>query len=337
MTQVYVGETLNVVCVALTAAAVAGTVGALTDGDRWASFGAGIAVLLFPHALFLLKLGTRSAPFAVAATSLALWALVSGRGLVAVALATLAGGFWQVGCVGFAVVVADALRRGYRPAAVFAVAGVVTGVGVAPFALRDALVPMVNVVLFGPLVKGETGGPVQHLRELLALTKQAFTLWLLAGVASLRHLDESVSWRRATRPRLDPTDGWWVPAGTAAVGLWVLVIDLDGAVDVFMLNAFAAVCVGTALARLSRRQRIVAVVVTGLLIAMLWFPHRGWILTPLDVGFAPTGYHEHLLSRTVPPESCHMRVGYGEREWMRRTGETTETLECGRTLPFDLP
>lgn len=326
MLQVYIGQIIAGVFSTLTVAGTAGVVLEST-GNRRAAFGAGIATLAFPYYFFLTSTGIRAAHGAVAAAILAFWAMEAGRFRSATALATVAAGYWPIAVITPAVVFVEARRESLRLLPLVGILAGVTLFGVLPIAARGALFPMVNEVLFGPLIKGEAGGPLAHVRELRSLGAQTTVLWILGGFGSAAYLDQIRVERRLV-------SHWWIPVVGAFVVVWALFVDLDGPVDLFYLNAIAAVGLGITVSQLTRRQQTALILAIVAVVFLTWDPHRGWALNERSGAPGDTAYHDHLINQQVPPESCHMRIGFGEREWMNRTGETNQTLECGRTLPF---
>jgi hypothetical protein len=326
MLQVYLGQMLVGVFVAVTATGVAGVVHART-GEQHAAVAGGLIIIAYPQFVTPASTGLRAAHGAVAFGIVALWLMETERFKSAIAAATVAAGYWPVAVITPIVILLEAWRSGRRlPPLAMVLVGVTT-VCIAPIALRGALISMVNEVLFGPLIKGESGSPLQHLRQLFRIGSHVFVLWAVGAIASLEYLE------RSARRRI-LVDGWWIPAAGAFAGVWLLFIDFDGSVDLFLIAAIASVGVGVAAGRLSRRQQISAVLVVVAVIAAAWIPADGWITKQRTGDPGETAYHEHLIEQRTPPASCHMRIGYGERVWMEITGETEHTQRCGLTNPL---
>jgi len=328
MLQVYLGQMLAGAFVAVTATGVAGIIHART-GEQYAAVAAALIIIAYPQFVTPASTGLRAAHGAVAFGTMALWLMETDRFKLAIASATVAAGYWPVAVITPIVVLVEAWRSDRRLPPLAAILIGVTTVCIAPIALRGAFIPMVNEVLFGPLIKGESGGPLQHLRQLFRIGSHVFVLWAVGAVASLDYLERSVR-------RRSLVDGWWIPAAGAFAGLWLLFLDFDGSVDLFLIAVIASVGVGVATARLSRRQQISVVLVVVAVIAAAWIPAHGWITKQRTGDPGDTAYHEHLTEQRVPPESCHMRIGYGERQWMEITGETPETKRCGLASPVQL-
>lgn len=328
MLQVYLGQMLVGVFVAVTASGVAGIIHART-GEQYAAVAAALVIIAYPQFVTPASSGLRAAHGAVAFGIVSLWLMETDRFKLAIAAATIAAGYWPVAVITPIIVLIEAWRSGHRLSPLVTILAGVTAVCITPIALRGAFIPMVNEVLFGPLIKGEAGGPLQHLRQLFRIGSHVFVLWAVGGVASFEYIERSLRRRQLV-------DGWWIPTAGAFSGLWLLFLDFDGSVDLFLIAAIASVGVGVAVGRLSRQQQISAILVVLAVIAAAWIPAHGWITKQRTGDPGDTAYHDHLIEQRVPPESCHMRIGGGERKWMKMTGETAQSDRCGVVNPIVL-
>lgn len=328
MIQVYLGQVLVAIYTTIAVAAVAAIVRRRRD-SRHAALAAGLSVLTYPQFFTPMSTGIRAAHGAIAFAAVSLWAMETDRFRLAIGTATVAAGYWPVAVIAPIIVLGEARRHGKRLLSLLGILGGVTAICVAPIAARGAFIPMVNEVLFGPIIKGETGGPLSHFRKLFRVANRTIFLWIVGGIGALHYVDVAVEQREIL-------DGWWLPFGGAFAVMWVLFLDFDGSVDLYLLCLFAALGLGVAVADLTRRQQRAAIVVVLVVLSAIWIPANGWITDTRTGAPGDSDYHDHLMEQRVPPESCHMRIGFGEREWMRITGETENSHRCGLINPISL-
>jgi hypothetical protein len=342
---------LHLLGVAVAAAAVgAGVVGVgvLTHrvtGDGTAAYAAGVSLFVFPTVYAFPSLGIRPKYLAFCFGVGALVWAVDDRPAASGAAAAASAGFWQLGALVAALVVAVGYRRGGRRGAGLTVAGgvAVAAAVVAPFVAAGLTVPLVVETVIAPVYAVERYTLAGRVLE--AVVEVGLAGVVLVGVGAygwLQGLD------RATARY------WWVAAGGAAYALQFL-LEMQGAIELVFLFAFAGVGVGAVVAgrrTAGRRLRVLALVV--LLAAANGYWAAGPV-TPARDGMEAAqetvgvSDYERLPERPADapsmstiywekrrPERCHYRFGKKQRYFAAETGGSLEKSRCGQ-WPFESP
>ncbi len=323
-------------------------VGVLTHrltGDGVASYAAGGSLFVVPTMYAFPGLGIRPKYFAFACGVGALVLAVDDRPLASGAAAATAAGFWQLGAGLAPLVVAIGYRRGSRPAAARTVVGglLVAVAVVAPFVAAGLATPLFVETILAPVY-----GVEQYTvaGRLLAVVVEVG----LAGVAFL--VLGAWGWRRglvAARSRY-----WWVAAGGVTYALLAF-LEMQGAIELVFLFAFAGVGVGCVVAaRESPERRLRVLAVLAVLVAANGYWAAGPV-TPVkdEVAAAQATLsapdYAHLPERPadapsmstiywneLEPDRCHYRYGKKQRYFAAATGGDLERSTCGE-WPFDAP
>jgi len=342
---------LHLLSVAVATAAVgAGVVlvGVLTHrltGDGTAAYAAGVSLFVFPTVYAFPSLGIRPKYFAFCLGVGALVWAVDDRPGASGAAAAASAGFWQLGVLVAALVVAVGYRRGGRRGAGLAVGGgvAVAAAVVAPFVAAGLAVPLVVETVIAPVYAVERYTLAGRLLDAVVEVGLAGVALLAVGAYGwLRALD-----RAASRY-------WWVAAGGGVYALQTL-LEMQGAIELVFLFAFVGVGVGAVVAgrrTADRRLRVLAVVV--LLAAANGYWAAGPV-TPVKDGMETAresvgvSDYERLPERPADapsmstvywekrrPERCHYRFGKKQRYFAAETGSSLEKSRCGG-WPFASP
>ncbi|MFC7047202.1 DolP-mannose mannosyltransferase [Halobacteriaceae archaeon GCM10025711] len=243
------------------------------------------------------------------AAAISVW--LYGRTFASGIFAALSAGFWQFGVL-FPILVVGLTVKHRRSELMNVVGGgaVVAVVAVAPIVALGGGRAMVQQVVLAPIVTGHQGNPISLSRRAIELLWLAAPLVILSGYTAIAATQKST---------LLPS--WWVGVGLGWFLLQILVFDLDGAPDLILLLAFAALSLGVYVGRASSYEAVAVVgvlVVTTVLLTMPWIQH-GFPLNPTVVPPAAEYVDTTLFWNGEFPDSCHIRNSAMERQWLTKT------------------
>lgn len=328
---------LVTITVAVATAVVAGALVHDLTADDFAAFAAGASLYVLPAFHWRAAYGFKAKYVVPLGALLAIYLARRDHPTSAGVAAGVAVGFWQLAVVVPALAAGVAYDRGDRSAVVRLVAGAagVFTLSLLPVLYWGALEAMITEVLLVPLLVGEGRSAAAQL----GLAGQLFggSLSVVAfGVLG-------VAAAAARRPR----ETWWLAAGATWFGLQVLLVDLDGAPDLFPLMAFLAVGIGVLLGLEAGPQRTAAAllailaavsVVTmggfGLGTAMLHEP-APLVYEPdreLSLPYSAAD-RQHLFWNQQRPETCRVFFGPTQDELVERTGGAYAQETCGDAGP----
>ncbi len=328
---------LVTVAAAVATAVVAGALVRDLTGDDVAAFAAGASLYILPAFHWRAAYGFKAKYVVPLAALLAIYLARRDRPASAGVAAGVGVGFWQLAVAVPALAAGVAYDRGGRSAVGRLVAGAagVIALSLLPVLYWGALEAMVTETLLVPLLVGEgrsTAAQLGLAGQLFGGSLSVVAFGVLGVVAAA-----------ARRPR----ETWWLAAGAAWFGLQVLLVDLDGAPDLFPLAAFLAVGVGVLLGLEAGPQRAAAAllailaavsVVTmggfGLGSAMLHEPEP-LVYEPDREPALPYSSEDrqHLFWNRELPETCRVFFGPTQGELVERTGQAYAQETCGDAGP----
>jgi hypothetical protein len=335
-----IAHALSLFLTSVAAIAVALAAGLLVEdvtGAPTAAFAAGMLLYVLPGYYWRAAFGFKVKYFVALCALFAIYLARQDRPGLAGVLAGAAVGLWQLAIVVPALVLGVVDERIGRPGVKRAMAGTagVLVVVVLPVLYWGALEAMLTETLLVPLLIGHGLGSSSPL-ELIYRSLSVASLIALLDVIGVA----VAAWNR-------PRETWWLTAGTAWFGIQVLLIDLDGVLDLFPLLAFLAVGVGLFLGFESGRQRpaalLLAVLAISSVVTMGGFgigdgPLRetsGLVYDDereLTVPYGPIE-RDLLLWRGVEPETCRVFFGRTQYQLVKRTDATALQRECGQAEP----
>lgn len=244
-------------------------------GDGAAAVVAGVVPLGLAAFHYSVTFGFRPKYPALAFGLAALVLFTRERPVAAGAAAAVAGGFIQQAALVFLIVFVGSFVRSRRDAAFTIVgAGAVTVTAVAPVVAAGAGVPMLTEVVVVQLLVSEPIGPkilAEKAGRGLLQAKYGLLVFVIGAYATARLvIDRSA-------------EAWWVVAGAGGYGL-LLLVDWDGASDLFFLLAFLSVAVGFVFNRLDAwpRRVVVMLVLAAALVSAAALGGAGVLFNPAN-------------------------------------------------------
>lgn len=283
-TQFWIGAGLTALA-ALAAVVLAGLIVFRATGSNCAALTAGLVPVAFPTMLTLPLTGIWGKYFALAFGLAGLYALQRDRRLLAVALATLAAGYWQWAVVFPALVVVSSWRSNADMRRVLAVAAGVTAVVVAPIVLAGATVPMLRQVVIEPIVGGNRNplGVFQRIIKAQGFARFAWPLFAAGVVGGGYRLAD------ALRGRSTPRATWWVVVGLVWTALQLAFFDFDWAPDMLLFVVFCGLGLGLFVGRLSFHDRILVACLVAFVAAGQLFDARHLFVGAVNTFETPGG------------------------------------------------
>lgn len=308
-------------------------------GDDAAAVVAGFVMLLPPPVYGLPPYGIRSQYLALLFGVLGLALVRRRRPFAAGASVAASAAFWQPSAGLAPLVVGVAAQRGGRSGALWAVAGggSVAALVVLPFAAAGALVPMLLQTVAAPL----------YGHAPFSLPGRGYELVLELGYGVAVAPLAFYGWLRVARDR---RAYWWVPAGGLLFGAQILLVNLNGSLDLLLWLVFVALGVAIAVeSRPSRRQWAIAAAV-GLIVLTgpLWHLAPVVPLEPaveerrdraqpdqrpaLAAAESSVPDVRTIYWQKLRPETCHYRLSWTELRWIAGTGAQLDEERCGQWL-----
>ena len=282
---------------ALTVLAAAGIVYNRTRSNA-AAIAVGLSVFAYTDFLALPVIGIYAKYFALGFGSLGLFAVLTDRPTLGVALATLAAGYWQFAVIFTLIAGIEVYYRGASLRGPVAAGVGVVAVVVAPIVLLGGGRAMIEqVVLHSLTMSDQSAGVVSRIYEFRGIVPFAWPLFYGGLLASVYYL---VHYRRE----------WWVGAGLAWSLLQLGFLDFDSFPDGFLLVVWVAVGLGLFVGRLSRDERIALLLVILSFTAGQMYADRGRYLSdrPGEPNLDNPQIHA-FVNEEYPPETCLITFG----------------------------
>lgn len=331
---------LNITLTSAAAVATAALAGALVadlTGDGVAAFAAGVALYAFPAYHWRAAFGFKVKYFVPLLVLLGVYLARRERPGLAGIAAGAAAGFWQLAVIAPALALGVARRRGGRSAMRRVIAGTVGTllVIVLPVVYWGAVEAMVTETFLVPLLVGDQLGaasPLWVATRLLGGSLPVFGLGALGVVLGL-----------ARKPR----DTWWLALGAGWFAAMAIIVDLDGAPDLFPVLAFLAVGVGMALGLETGSQRPAALLIAVIAVVSVVTLGGFGLGDPMVYQPGPMIYEPgrtvelpytiidraHLFWNQQKPATCRVFYGPTQNQLVQTTGASPFPETCGDPEP----
>lgn len=281
-----------------------------------AAYAAGTLPLAMPMFYQLPANGLRPKFFVLAFGLLALYWSLYDKWLRSGAVAALAASFWQLGII-FPILVGAAAVRKQKASAKQAFAGMAaaTVAVLLPVVIAGPLVfeSMLVQVLLSPFLTSESAAIGQRLTKAIGLLGPATPAVALgvAGTALSRHYKGS----------------WWVAGLAGWYTIQVLVLDLDGAPDLFPILIAASLGFGLLLDRVSNETLGVLLVA---FVALVMFYQTGAFASaqaPVGWGYNDGSFAWHYWEQQSS-DTCHIRLSSMEKQFVESVGGSLDASKC---------
>ena len=293
----FVASLLTSLFAALTVLTAAGIVYHRTRSNA-AAVAVGLSIFAYTRFLTLPVWGIYAKYYALAFGFLGIYAVLTDRPTLGVALSTLAAGYWQFALVFPVIAGVEVYRRGASLGKPFVAGAGVVAVVVAPIVLLGGGRAMVEqVVLHSLSMSDQSGGIVARIYKFRDIVPFAWPLYYGGLLATIYCL---VRYRRE----------WWVGAGLAWSLLQLGALDFDSYPDGFLLVVWISVGLGLFVGRLSRDQQLALLFAILSFTAGQMYPNRWQYLS--DRPGEPNLDNPQIrafVNEEYPPETCLVTFG----------------------------